>query len=57
MKVNLCAKGFVVTVFIQRLIKSGDEVFQSNTQFCVGGCGKLEDANNLFMHCDFFGKI
>jgi len=32
-------------------------VFQSNTQFCMGGCGKLKDTDHLFMHCDFFGKI
>lgn len=32
-------------------------MFQSNTQFCMGGCGKLKDTDHLFMHCDFFGKI
>jgi len=32
-------------------------VLQHNAQLCVGGYGKLENVDHLFLSCDYFGKI
>jgi len=37
------------------LVKRG--VLPVTSQRCVGGCGNLEDATHLFLHCNFFRQI
>lgn len=32
-------------------------VLQPNVNLCVGGCGKSEDIDHLFLFCGFFEKI
>ena len=40
---------------IDNLIRRG--ALHNNNQFCWGGCGSTENADHLFMNCDFYGSI
>jgi len=53
-----------VVVFAWRLFQNQlptkDNLFRRNVidnNLCVSGCGSMETANHLFLHCSFFGSV
>jgi hypothetical protein len=57
LKVNL----FAWRLFLNRLPTTDNlikrQVLQPNAQLFTGGCGMMEDAEHLFLSCDFFEKL
>jgi len=60
-EVPLKVRLFVWCLFRNRLPTMDNlikrQVLQPNAQLCTGGCGKMEDADHLFLSCEFFLKF
>ena len=60
-EVPLKVRLFVWCLFRNRLPTMDNlikrQVLQPNAQLCTGGCGKMEDADHLFLSSDFFLKF
>jgi hypothetical protein len=44
-------------IFVAGIMSKHLLIIQNNEKKCMGGCGRDEDVNHLFVRCDFSGRF